>query len=118
MALALFRSRLAGLLASLLVAVSPLHLWYSQEVRMYSLLTFLCLLSSYLMLLVLKEEGKWRAMALWAAYALVSIAALYTHYFAFCILAFQGVYLLLDWWGRDLRPKGLLFSAVVSGVLI
>jgi 4-amino-4-deoxy-L-arabinose transferase-like glycosyltransferase len=117
-ALALFRSRLAGLLASLLVAVSPLHLWYSQEVRMYSLLTFLCLLSSYLLLVVLREEGRWRAMALWAAYTMVCIAALYTHYFAFSVLAFQGVYLLLDWWGRDLRPKRLLLGAVVSGMLI
>ncbi len=47
----LFRSRLAGVLAALLVAVSPLHLWYGQELRMYTLLTFLCLLSSYFLLL-------------------------------------------------------------------
>ncbi len=117
-AVALFRSRLTGILASLLVAVSPLHLWYSQEVRMYSLLTFLCLLSSYLLLLVLREEGRWRAAALWAAYTLASIAALYTHYFAFSILAFQGVYLLLDWWGRDLRPRHLILGAVASGVFL
>jgi hypothetical protein len=67
---------------------------------------------------VLKEEGKWRAIALWAAYTAVSVAALYTHYFAFSVLAFQGVYLLLDWWGRDLRPKRLLLGAVASGALI
>jgi len=42
----LLRRRLAGLLAALLLAVSPLHIWYGQETRMYALLTFLCLLSS------------------------------------------------------------------------
>ena len=46
----LFGNYLAALLAALFLAVSPLHVWYGQEARMYTLLTFLCLLSSYLLL--------------------------------------------------------------------
>jgi len=36
----------AGRLASGFIAISPLFLWYSQEARMYTLVTFLCLLST------------------------------------------------------------------------
>jgi len=123
----LFRSRLAGLLAALFLTISPLHIWYGQEARMYTLLTLLCLLSSYLLLLIVTRarqdlaapdsqasEGPppagldWVSAALWAAYTLVSIVALYTHYFALFVLAFQAVYVLLVWASlmlASLRPK-------------
>jgi hypothetical protein len=115
-AVALFRSRAAGLLAALLVAVSPLHVWYAQEVRMYTLLTFLCLLSSYLLLLAVEVRGGWQVAALWAGYTFVNVAACYTHYFAFVVLAFQAVYLLSVWWRRGFRPRHLIAGAAASGV--
>ncbi|MGD2207226.1 MAG: glycosyltransferase family 39 protein, partial [Anaerolineae bacterium] len=110
-ALRLFRSRLAGLLAALLVAVSPVHVWYGQEARMYTLLTFLCLLSSYFLLLAMRQsaipipsgsrpssrqgrEGRNGSILFWLAFTLTSITALYTHYFASFVLAFQGLYVL------------------------
>ena len=40
----------AAWLAALLLTLSPLHVYYAQEARMYTLLTFLGLLSSYLLL--------------------------------------------------------------------
>ena len=110
--------RLAGLLAALLVAVSPLHVWYGQEARMYTLLTFLCLLSSYLLLMVIpmtiRGENRWGTLALWAAYTLANIAALYTHYFAVFILGFQGLYLFLVWWEGGLRPARLILGGLAS----
>jgi 4-amino-4-deoxy-L-arabinose transferase-like glycosyltransferase len=118
MAWRLFRSRLAGLLAALLVAVSPLHIWYGQEARMYTLLTFLCLLSSYIMLLVIQAKSRGTEVALWIAFSLTSIAAVYTHYFAFFILVFQALYLLLVWLGRGLRPSRLLLGGAASAVVI
>ena len=39
----------AAILAALLATFSPLYLWYSQEARMYTLITFLLLLSGYAM---------------------------------------------------------------------
>jgi mannosyltransferase len=114
----LFRSRLAGLLAALLIAVSPLHIWYGQETRMYTLLTFLCLLSSYFLLLVIQTEKKWQILALWAAYTLTNVAAMYTHYFAFFVLAFQAGYLFFVWWGRGFRPLQLIVGGLASGAAI
>jgi len=80
-----------GLLGAFVLAISPFHIWYAQETRGYTLLVFLTLLSSYLLGLAW-EKVRW---TVWAAYALVSIAALYTHFYAFFILASQGIYVLV-----------------------
>ncbi len=112
----LFRSRLAGLLAALLVAVSPLHVWYGQEVRMYTLLTFLCLLSSYFLLLVVKAEKTGPVAILWTVYTLANVAALYTHYFAFFVLVFQALYVLAVWVAGRGRPLHLVLGGLASGV--
>ncbi|MGQ9600362.1 MAG: glycosyltransferase family 39 protein [Anaerolineae bacterium] len=123
----LFRRRLAGLLAALLIAISPLHLWYSQEARMYTLLTFLCLLSSYLLLRIVQQplhsptsQGAkiGEELLLWFAFTLLSVAAVYTHYFALLILAFQASYLLLIWWSHRFRPMRLVWGGLGSGIVI
>jgi mannosyltransferase len=85
----LFGARI-GLLSALLLALSPLHIWYSQEARMYVMVTALGLLASYMMLLALRKQQ----MRLWLGYVLVSALALYTHYFALFALLFQNLYAL------------------------
>jgi mannosyltransferase len=90
----------AAWLSVLLVALSPLHVYYAQEARMYTLLTFLGLLSSLLLLRLLNfQSADLRAPVVWA-YILVTAAALYTHYFAFFLLAAQALYAAYQWWGR------------------
>jgi len=129
----LFHSRPAGLLAALVLAVSPLHIWYGQETRMYTLLIFLCLLSSYWLLLLASRsrgetghgvtavergrKGSKGDLLLWLAYTLTSIAAVYTHYFALFVLAFQAIYLLIVWW-RQGFPARLALGGLASGVAI
>lgn len=87
-------NRSAGLLAAFLVAISPFRLWYCQEVRMYTLVTFLCLLSSFLLLYISGPTRRQGPSNFWlmAAYLLISVAAVYTHYFVFFVIAFQFVY--------------------------
>ncbi len=114
----LFRSELAGLLAALVVAISPLHVWYGQEARMYTLLTLFCLLSSYLLLLAIEAKGRWSIPILWSAYAVANAAALYTHYFAFFVLGFQAVYVLVLLAAQRFRPLHLLVGSLVSGVAV
>jgi len=48
--------RRVGLLAALFGAISPLYLWYSHEARMYTMLTFLGLLSFYTLFRMLRPE--------------------------------------------------------------
>jgi uncharacterized membrane protein len=101
-----------GVFAALLAALSPLYLWYSQETRMYTLTTFLLLLSSYVLLRALcpasfRGEG-WGGS--WLLFALTNIAALYTHYLAFVIIAFQLLYAL----AVSLKSRSTLIRFAVS----
>ncbi|MBI4787701.1 MAG: glycosyltransferase family 39 protein [Chloroflexi bacterium] len=81
----LFPNTRVPLLATLLLALSPLHIYYSQEVRMYGLVTFLGLASVYLFIRLL-DNLSLRGATL---YILVTTAALYTQYYAAFVLAFE-----------------------------
>ncbi len=101
-----------GMLAALIMAVAPFHVYYSQEVRMYGLETLLGLLSVSLMLTWLERGGQiphargrdglkarpWVADAgLLAGYVLTTSAAMYTHYYAAFIPLFQTIFILIRW---------------------
>jgi mannosyltransferase len=90
---------LEGMVAALLMAISPFHIWYAQEARMYTLATFLGLLSSYLLLLALQKGRR----SLWLAYTLAALAAPYAHLYACFVLLFQGLFVLLWIWRS--RPR-------------
>ncbi len=104
----------SGLLAALLLALSPLYLWYSQEARMYTLVTLLCLLSSYLLLRAV--EGKGKAGFLWGGYIMVNILAVYSHFYAFFVLAFHLLFLLV-WWAVNRKGDTLLAGLLSQGVV-
>ncbi len=94
MARRIFGTR-AALLAACALALAPFHIYYSQEVRMYGLVTLLCLASVYLFVLVVdalaspvRAQTHATNLAL-VGYTLVTTAALYTQYFAAFILAFE-----------------------------
>lgn len=79
--------RNVGLVAALLMALAPFHVWQSQVLRNYGLLVTLNLLSVYglLRFVMAKEPPRWRWLLLWAVAGLLGI---YTHYFAFFVFAF------------------------------
>ncbi len=86
--------RNAALIAALLATLAPLYVWYSQEARMYTLITFLSLLSSYALLRALADpRGETRG---WIVFVGANIAAVYTHYFAFVVIAFQLLYVVVS----------------------
>ena len=100
-----------GLLAAGLAAISPLYLWYSQEVRMYTLLVTLTLCSCYLLWLALEDANTVSRRWKWIGVAVTLILALYTHYFAVFILVFQVVYVFIGWqlgWHRFRPGEGLV----------
>jgi mannosyltransferase len=94
-----FARRLGGreskyaLLAAAIVALSPLHLAYAQEVRMYAPLTFFTLGSVY----AFRELGRRGTRRVWLLYVLTTAASLYTHYFFGFVLIFQNLYWLISW---------------------
>ncbi|HUW10967.1 MAG TPA: glycosyltransferase family 39 protein, partial [Anaerolineae bacterium] len=97
----------AGLLAALLLAISPLHVFYSQEVRMYGLVVLLGLASTALAArLLCEDEAKSRFNGgLWVLYVLTTALALYTQYYAALLPVAHTVYGL---WVLRRSPRRLI----------
>ena len=75
----LFFDRRVGLASALILAISPMHIWYSQEARGYCLSTFLTMLMAYFFFSAVKKNR----LCLWVGFILSSGAAVYTNYFCF-----------------------------------
>jgi len=84
-----------GELAALLVAVSPLYLWYGRDARMYTLVTALGLASSYFLLRVLAGD---RRLFVWLGYVLTGAAAIYAHFYALFLIVFHVFFTLVRVW--------------------
>ncbi|MBK8430344.1 MAG: glycosyltransferase family 39 protein [Chloroflexi bacterium] len=82
--------------AAVLIAINPLHVWYAQEARMYTLLVFWGAAASYVLWRALQRplHGRDLGRAL-TLYALCAFLTLYTHYTAIFLLA---THLLLWAW--------------------
>ncbi len=74
-------SRAVGAAAGLFVALSPLHVYYSREARMYAVLVLLLSGAIAFLLQALHTEGRERRMA-WIGYSICGTLAIWTHYFA------------------------------------
>ena len=92
--------------AGWLVALSPYHIYYSQEARMYIGVTLGGLLSMLAydgLLGALAGSGRQRGW--WAlGYLLLTCATVYMHYFAFTLVLAQGLGLLV-WTARETRSR-------------
>lgn len=78
----------AGLIASLLLAVSSFHIFYSQEARPYSLFFFLSMLSFYFYMKFSKRPSRKNTIT----YLVSTILAIYTHYFAIFVPVVQAIH--------------------------
>ena len=83
-------NRQVGLIAALLVALSPYNVWYSQEVRMYTLGAALGVIVVYALLQIANrrwQTGRRQAVFWWAVYAAAAAAGMYTlYYFVFLLI--------------------------------
>lgn len=107
---------MTGLLAAGSVAVSLFHVSYSQEARMYELLTLLSLGSLYLLVRLL-DDGRPRQAA---ALAVVDALVVYTHHYGALLLVAEACYVGIRLLVRDLDGRVALRwlgSRVIFGVL-
>ncbi|MBN1234154.1 MAG: glycosyltransferase family 39 protein [Candidatus Coatesbacteria bacterium] len=91
LALKIYNDSKTAFLSSLLMIFSSAFLYYSREIRMYSLLLLISSTSSLFFLLYLDKKKIKYALI----YSLVSASGLYTHYFMIPLLAIQWLYFLL-----------------------
>ncbi|MEA3335996.1 MAG: glycosyltransferase family 39 protein [Chloroflexota bacterium] len=80
-----------GLLAMLLLAISPFHLHFSQEARFYALFACLAVGSSLALVVATRRDNKLG----WIIYTATVIAGLYSHYFMPLVVLVQGMVLLI-----------------------
>lgn len=109
----LFDNR-TGLYAAALATPNYYLLYFAQEARSYALLCFLTCLSCLLFIRSLRS-GAWSNVLL---YVVATVALLYTHYFAFVVLAIQGSMFLVYWLLWVDRERQLLVRAVTAGTLV
>ena len=80
-----------ALLAAFLLAVSPMHVWYSREARGYALLALFGLLAAYFMLRALSDNR----IESWLGYVVLSACAAYTHSFGVLVIAALNLFAVL-----------------------
>jgi uncharacterized membrane protein len=94
---AFFDGRTA-LLAALLLTLNPLHVWFAQEARMYSLLAVLTLAS----MVVFWQAVRTNHLKYWLALAVTNSLIYILHYFGFLIPFIQFIF-ILSTFGRNYR---------------
>ena len=107
--------RTTGALASIVVAIAPFTVWYSQEARMYSQLMVFSTLAAWAQVRVLRRGG-WFP---WLVYAVSSVAMIGTQYFGvWQLLAQQLIFVvvIVSRWRRERRHPVLLWGWVCTAV--
>ncbi|MBU1085400.1 glycosyltransferase family 39 protein [Patescibacteria group bacterium] len=97
-------------LPTLLLATSGLHIYYSQEARMYSLATLLVSLSIYYLIKSLKNNK------FFIYYLIFTLLALYSHYYTWFMLPVHLIIVLLTH-PKKLKTLLLAQTAVIIGFL-
>lgn len=85
-----FVSSQVGIAAAILLTIQSFHIQYSQELRSYSLVVLLLILSTYAFLALMETPDR---SSLWLAYVALSVLAIYTQVFALFVIASQWIVL-------------------------
>lgn len=89
----IFRQVEVALLATVLMAASPIFLIYAQEARAYALMTFLSLLSSWIFLRIQRDR---KNLGLYCGYIVITTVGLYCHTLYQFVVFAQVMYCLSD----------------------
>ncbi|MEO8423560.1 MAG: glycosyltransferase family 39 protein [Actinomycetota bacterium] len=116
------RDHRLGIVAALLFAISPFQVWYSQEARGYSLLTFgatSAMLGVAYLLRHPERSGSLRAAAwAWLAYVLGTTVALLAHNTAVFLPIGANVLILGWWWTHGREPRGFLRNWLLAQLAV
>lgn len=102
-----------GLYAALLFAVLDISIYYSQEVRHYSWLTMMAVITSALFLRYIRRPHR----SIGLAYLLSVTAIMLTHYFGLFILIVQAIYGVF-FWRTGLKQKRNLIVIWVDSLIL
>jgi uncharacterized membrane protein len=106
-----------GLLASLFFSLSFLNIDYATEIRAYSLLVLLSIVSLYFFWR-LKEKSSWPSLI---GFVIFSTLALYTHYTALALVAIEIILLFIInryYWCKNVLAICLMFLLYLPQIII
>ncbi len=101
--------RKVALWAALLLTISPLHIWYSQEARAYTQSIFLVILAIYFFVRCIREDR----LILWIALLFTQAAGIYTNYLFPLVLIPQGIIVLFKHNRRHIKNWFLTWCGVI-----
>lgn len=89
----MLKSRKAAFLVLLLASLSPFWIWYSREIRMYTLLTLVTTLSYFFYL----RSIRYVRLSDFLFYTVLNTIGIYTHYFFNFVLLVQAIFFFVAW---------------------
>jgi mannosyltransferase len=103
-------SRNVGIISAFLMAISQFQIYYSQDIRYYSLFVLMTLVSYYFFVIALRN----RNIINLALYVLTTVLLFYTHTFGVFVIAAQNLYFLLRWrCHRNLAVNWIIGQAII-----
>lgn len=99
-----------GLISAFLLSISPFHIYYSQELRAYSLLAFVSLMSIFYLIKCLKRNK----LFYWVGLIIFTALSLYTHNIAIFLLIAENIFFILFY----KRYKTLLQKWLIAQLFI
>jgi len=103
-----------AIISLLLFAFSPFQLYYSQEARMYPLLTFFFVLSMYLLYRWSNSEFKSEKRILITLTA-VNILSLYVHIYSAFLIVLQNLYVFfVKFRDREVLKKWIIYQLIIA----
>ncbi|OPY69324.1 MAG: hypothetical protein A4E63_01830 [Syntrophorhabdus sp. PtaU1.Bin050] len=109
-----FDHRIA-IISSFLLAVSPFHVWHSQEARCITMMTLLNLLSIFLFLRLMKAEKEFPSFLYWLYFS-ATVLALCTYYLSILTVLAQNVVFAVHW--RKNRKNGARWVLAQASILL
>ena len=110
--------RREALVSAFLVAISPFAVWYSQEVRMYSLFLFLVTCQTLAAWRVHESAGAWSS---WILYGLLCVLSSLAHISAPFVAVGHAAFFTVSGFRQERRSRffrrGVLTAGVVAGLL-
>jgi len=106
-------NRRVGLISAFIASITQFHIKYSQEVRMYSMLPLLGLLSMYFLYRAVTTDTK----VSWVGYTLCTVLAVYTHNYGIFIAASGVVFFVIYAINQNARWRKFLIAQCVVAVL-
>ena len=117
----LFFDKITALIGAALMALSPFHIWYAQEARMFSLSVFFTLAGVYIFFKALEKE---KIILYWVIFSLVTLCLISTTYFALFLFIPELIIILSKYrrcfvkWALSAGIALLIFALIILPTFI